>query len=58
LWWGVAGFKIGSPPLQPLEIRQKLAADAAVKHQEALAQLLHIVELLRNEVERLENRRG
>ncbi len=26
LWWGVAGFKIGSPPLQPLEIRQKLAA--------------------------------
>lgn len=43
LWWTVVGFKAGTPPLEPLEVRRKLAADTAVRHQEALRKLLAMV---------------
>ena len=57
-WWGVIGFKTGSPPLEPLRIRQQLAAEAAAnataKQHENTESLLSIAALLRKEVERLE----
>jgi len=61
-WWEVIGFKTGTPPLEPLRIRQQLAdaaaADAAAKRDEATESLLSIVESLRKEVKRLEARAG
>lgn len=55
-WWSVTGFRAGSPPLEPLQLRRKLAADAAAKHHNIVQELLAAVATLRREVKRLERK--
>jgi hypothetical protein len=57
-WWEVAGFKAGMPPLEPLRSRRKLMAAEAVRHQQAVEDLLALIELLRKELKDLKRHKG
>jgi hypothetical protein len=52
-WWEVVGINPDIPPLEPLRLRRRLAAEAAVGHQQTLKDLLTLIHSLRKEVERL-----
>jgi hypothetical protein len=50
MWWEVLGLKSGAPPLEPLRLRRRLAAQAAVEHQQQVKDLLTLISSLKKEI--------
>lgn len=57
-WWEAIGLKTGAPPLQPLRLRRRLAAETAIEHQQTLKDLLTLIGSLRDEIKSLKAARS